>query len=170
MNLHSGDDAYVLRCEIRHQHTSHRPVHYIDAAYVARADRQIRSLVVTCGIQSWQVVRVMAEVGIHFEDVIVFLFDGPSESGDVSRAESQFSFSLYHEEAFWELLLHPSYYVGSAVGRVVFYHKNVEDFLQSEHRADDVLDIFFFIVSRNNYNAVTCLHNSLIIRDYTCLF
>ena len=114
-------------------------------------------------IKSWQVIGVMAEVGIHFKDVVVSLFDRPFEAGDVSCSQSEFAFSFNHEQTFGEFLLQTAYDVGRSVGRVVFDDQNMECLFQSEYCPDYILDVFLLIVSRNNHDTVTCLHGVSII-------
>ena len=48
----SRDKPYIFGSEIRHQHTSHRPVYHIHAADVARADGHIRSLFGTSPVEA----------------------------------------------------------------------------------------------------------------------
>ena len=51
----TSDDAYVLRCEVRHQYTAHRPVHNIHTAYVSRADGYVITLVGTLVVEARKV-------------------------------------------------------------------------------------------------------------------
>ena len=96
----------------------------------------------------------MAEVGIHLENVVILMLDGPLESGDVGGAEAELSLAFHHEEAVGEFLLHTAHDVGSAVGRVVLDDEDVEIFFKAEHRTDNVLDVLLFIISRYDDDAV----------------
>ena len=150
----ASDEAYVLRCEVRHQYTAHRPVHYIHTAYVARTDGHIITLVGTLGVKAWKIGWSMAEVGIHFENVVILMFYGPFESGNVGSTQTQLTLALYHKEAVGELGLHMANDVGCAVGRVVLDDEDVEIFLEGEHRTDNVLDVLLFIIGWYNDDAV----------------
>ena len=96
----------------------------------------------------------MAEVGIHFEHIVVLVFDGPLESRNVSGTQAQLSFALYHEKTVGELLLHPLHNVGGTVRRVVFDNQNMKILLQSEDCPDDILDVFLFVIGRYDNDAV----------------
>ena len=110
----------------------------------------------------------MAEVGIHFEYIVVSVFDRPFEAGDISGSQSELAFPFNHEQAFGKFFLQPANDVGRTVGRIVFDDQNVETFFQSEYCPDDIFDIFLLIVSRNYHNTVTCLHGvSIMSCKYT---
>ena len=152
----AGDEAHVFRGEVGHQHAPHGPVDHVDAADVARADGHVRPLVPAGGQEARQVGGVVAEVGVHLEDVFVVVLQGPAEAGDVGRAQSLLACALQHEEAAGEVLaLQQAFHdVRRAVRRVVFHHQDVETVLQSEDGADDVLYVFPFIVGRDDDDAV----------------
>ena len=42
----------------------------------------------------------MTEVGIHFKDILVCVFQCPFKSGNVGSTQSQFSFTFYHKKLF----------------------------------------------------------------------
>ena len=96
----------------------------------------------------------MAEVGVHFEDVVILMFYGPFESGDVGSTQAQLALTLYHKEAVGKLGLHTAYNVGCAVGRVVLDDEDVEIFLEGEHRTNDVFDVFLLVIGRYDNNAI----------------
>ena len=154
MDRQAGDDAHIFGCKIGHQYASHRPVDYIHTADIARADGHVIAFVGTLFIKAWQVGRSMAEVGIHFEHIIVLMFDGPLETGDIGGSEPEFPLAFHHEEAVGELPLHPADDVGSAVGRVILDDEDVEKLFQSEYRPDDVLDVLLFVIGRYDDNAI----------------
>ena len=80
MDLKACDEAYVLRCEIAHEHTAYRPIDNIDATDIPAAYGKVVSLIMAGCIEPWQVVGVMAEVGIHLEDIVVAVLQGPLEA------------------------------------------------------------------------------------------
>ena len=150
----AGDDAHILGGEVGHEHASHGPVHYVHAADVTRADGHVVTFCGTFVVKARKVGRCVAEVGIHLEDVVILMLDGPLESGDVGGAEAELSLAFHHEEAVGEFLLHAAHDVGSAVGRVVLDDEYVEILFKTEYRTDNVLDIFLFVISRYDDNAV----------------
>ena len=72
--LKSRDETHLFRGEITHQHPSDGPVDDIHTTDIATTDGQVVTLVVTSTVESWQVVGVVTEVGIHFEDIFVVVF------------------------------------------------------------------------------------------------
>ena len=88
MYIEACDEADVFRGEIAHEHPADGPVDDIDARHVAAADGEVVSLVVTGGIEPWQVVGVMAEIGIHLEDIFVVVLQRPLETRDIGGAQS----------------------------------------------------------------------------------
>ena len=94
VNLHSRNYADVLRCEIRHQHSAHRPVYHIHAAHLSRADGNIVSINRAGIIKSRQVLRIVAEIGIHLKNIVVTILYCPLKAGDVCCTKSQFASSF----------------------------------------------------------------------------
>ena len=86
------------------------------------------------------------------------MFQRPFEAYDIGSTQSQFAFAFYHEQTFGKLLLKGLDYVGSAIRRAIFYNQDMEYFFQGENGTDDVLDVFPFVVCRNDNDAVRCLH------------
>ena len=114
------------------------------------------------GIEAWQVVGVVAEVGVHLEDVAVVAFQSPLESGDIGRAKSQFSASFHDEEAALELVLHQVVdNVGRTVGTAIVDDQDVKVFLQAEDGSYDLLYVLLLVVRRDDDDAVALLHNRL---------
>lgn len=154
VNGQPRDEAHILGGEIGHQHAPHGPVHHIDTAHVARADGNIRTLLGASLVEARKVLGVMAEVGVHLEDVLVAALQRPFEAGDVGSAQAQLSFALHHEEPFGEFLLQGLYDGSCAIGRTVFDDKDVEAMFQGENGTNDILNILPFVVGRDNYNAI----------------
>ena len=86
--LQPRDDAHVFRGVVGHQDAPHGPVHHVHPVHVARPDGHVVPLLGASGVQSRKVVRVVAEVGVHLEDIVVFLRHSPFESCNVSCAEA----------------------------------------------------------------------------------
>ena len=160
VHLEAGDHPDILRCEIAHQHTSDGPVDDVHPADIARADSQVAAFVGTSAVEPRQVVGVVAEVGVHLEDVVVLPFQGPAEAGDVGSAQSELSLALEDEEPVGKLVGHQSFDdLCRAVGRPVVDDEDMETFLQAEDGADDFLDILLLVVGRDDDDAVACIHD-----------
>ena len=101
-------------------------------------------------MQSCQVVRIVGEVGIHLEDILIVALQGPLEAGDVSRAKTQLACPLYHEQAVTKLRHERFHDVGGAVGAVVVDNQNIERHRQVKDIADNLLDVLFLLVSRDD--------------------
>lgn len=149
------DDAHVFRGEVGHQHASHGPVHHVHAAHVARTDGHVGSLLGTGLVEAGQVLGVVAEVGVHLEDVFVVVLQRPTEACDVGRAQAQLAATLHHEQAVGELFaLQAADNLGRTVGRPVFDDQDVETMLQGKDGPYDVLDILPLVVGRDDDDAV----------------
>ena len=149
------NDAHVFRGEVGHQHASHGPVHHVDAAHVARADGYVGSLLGTGLVEAGQILGVVAEVGVHLEDVFVVVLQRPAEACDVGGAQAQLTATLHHEQAVGELFaLQAADNLGRTVGRPVFDDQDVETMLQGKDGPYDVLDILPFIIGRDDDDAV----------------
>ena len=100
----------------------------------------------------------MTEVGIHFKDILVCVFQCPFKSGNIGSAQSQFPFTLNHKKPFGKFLLQGFYNGCRSVRRAVFYYQNMEYFGKAEYGTDDIFYVLPFIIGRDNYNAIRCLH------------
>ena len=105
----------------------------------------------------------MAEVGIHFEDVAIVMLQRPLETCDIGRSKAQFTTAFQYEETIGKLLLcHHTLHDGcGTVRRPVIDDQDMKTLLQAEHGTDNFLDILLFVIRRNNYNTVTCVHNNV---------
>ena len=160
MHLETSHQPYILRREIAHQHTADGPVHHVHATHIARADGQVVTLVGTGAVEPWQVVGVVAEVGVHLEDVAIVALQRPFKSCYIGRAQSLFPASLDDKQPVGKLGVHqPVHNLRRAVGRSVVNHEYVETLLEGEHRTNNLLDVLFLVVGRNDYNAVACAHS-----------
>ena len=105
-------------------------------------------------VESRQVLGIVAEVGIHFEDILITSLQCPLKAGYIGCSQSQLSFALHHEEAFRKLLLQGLYNGSRSVGRTVFNDKDVKTMFQSKNGTDDIFYILPFIVGGDDDNAV----------------
>ena len=82
------------------------------------------------GVEARQVVGIVAEVGIHLENVVVAVFERPLEASDVGGAETQFPTTLQNEQTVGKFFL--SHHIldngGSPVRRTVVDNEDVEAF------------------------------------------
>ena len=145
MHLEARDEPHVLRREIAHQHAPYGPVDNVHPTDVARAYGEVVALVVAGGVKARQVVRVVAEVGVHLEYVFILVLQRPLEARDVSRAKPQLARALDDEQAVAKLAVNQAMHDGGgAVGRAVVNHEDVETLFQREHRTYYFLDVFLF--------------------------
>ena len=102
----------------------------------------------------------MAEVGVHFEYVFVAVLQSPFETGNVCCAKAEFASALHQVQFVFELVGHQALYnVCGAIGRPVVNDQNMKAmFGQTDYGAYDILNVFFFVVGRNYYNAVALFH------------
>ena len=82
------------------------------------------------------------------------MLDGPLKTADVGRAEALFAAALHEVQPAREFALQALDDVGRAVGRAVVDDEDVERLLQAEHGADDVFDVLFLVVRRDDDDAV----------------
>ena len=151
--------AHVFRCKVTHQHTSDRPVHHVHTAHVTAADSHIVALVFAGCVQAWQIVRVVTEVGVHLEDVLVVALQCPLKAGNVSRAQSQFAATLHQVQLSAKLIGHQTTHNGSCtIRRSIVDHQYMETLLQPEYRAYDFLDILLLIIGWYDYYTIALLH------------
>ena len=161
VDLEAGDHAHVLGREIAHQHAPDGPVDDIDTAHIARTDSYIVALVMTGRVEAWQVGRVVTEIGIHLEDVVVIVLERPLETGDIGGAESEFAAALDEKQAVAKLVGHKALdYLGSTIRAAVVDDQDVKTLVQGENRTNDFLHIFLLVVCRNNYNTIAGIHTS----------
>ena len=80
MYRNAGNEADILGCKIGHQHPAHRPVDHIHG--------YIPSFFCASCIQTGQIIRIVAEIGIHLEDIFVGVLQCPFESCNVGSAQS----------------------------------------------------------------------------------
>ena len=74
----------------------------------------------------------------------------PAEASEIGSAESHFSFTFDHEQSFGELGLQCFDNSGSAIGRTIVDDQYVEWFAKLEYIANDIFNIFLFVVRWND--------------------
>ena len=159
MYFETRDDSNVLGGKVTHQYTTYRPVHNIYTTHIARADRHVVTLVMTGGIEPGQIVRIVTEVGIHLEDVVVVALQCPLEPGDISRSQTEFATPFDDKKTVAELSSHQSTnYRSCSVGRAIVNDKDMETLVQGEYRTDYFLDILLLIVGWNDNYTVALVH------------
>ena len=97
-------------------------------------------------MQTLQVIGIVREVGIHLENILIVAFQGPLETCDICRAQSQFSSPLNHEKTVSELVHQRLHDVGSAIWAIVVDNQDIESHGQVEHVANDLLDVLLFFI------------------------
>ena len=101
-------------------------------------------------MKACQVVGIVREVGIHFEDILIVAFQGPLEARDVGCAQSQFSSPLNHEKTVSELIHQRLHDVSGAVRAIIVYNQDIKSHRQVEHVANDFLNVLLFLVGGND--------------------
>ena len=86
--------AYILAGEIRHQHSAHRPVNYIDTVHITAADSHISPVFGAGIIELEQILRIMTKVGIHLKDIVILMLYSPLEAAYICGAESELALPL----------------------------------------------------------------------------
>ena len=146
VDIYSEHEAHVFGSEVRHEYASHGPVNDVDTGHVSATDSYVGTLVSTSVIEFEQVLRVVREVGIHFEDVVVLMLNSPFESAYICSAETLFAGTLYEEEFVFELfLLQTLNYVSCAVRRAVVDDEHVELNRQFLYGANNRFDILLLV-------------------------
>ena len=116
-----------------------------------------------CSVKARQVGRVVREVGVHLEDVVIAVIERPLESCDVGGAEAQLAAALHDEEAVGKLRVDEMmHYLGCSVGASVVDDEDVEALLEGEDGAYNLLDVFLFVICGDDYDAVAFVHTTFI--------
>ena len=110
-------------------------------------------------IEPGQVVGIVAEVGIHLEDIVVVVLQSPFEPSDISRSQTEFSTPFDNKEAVAVFSDHQSTHDSCrTVGRTIVDDKDMETLIQGEYRTDNFLDILLLIIGRNDNYTVALVH------------
>ena len=154
VDRYARDEAHVLAGIVGHEHTPHGPVDDVHARDIARAHGHVCAVLGAGLVEAFQVLGIVAEVGIHLEDIVVAGVERAAEALDVGRAETELAGTLGEQHAariLRHLLAHDG---GSAVGRVVVNHEHVEAVRQFHHCVDDCRRILSLVVHRYYHYAV----------------
>ena len=147
---HPENQAGVERCAVGEDDTIQGPVFHVTAPAVAGADCEVGAFVAAGCEQTWEVLRVVGKIGVHFEEIVIAAFQAPSKTGDIGRSQSQFACAFEEVEFLVENALQVAYDIRRAVRRAVVHDQYVKTLFQGEDRPDNRLDIFLFVVSRYN--------------------
>ena len=99
----------------------------------------------------YQVFRIVRKIGIHLEDVLIAASQRPFKAKNISSAKAELAGALCKMYLFGEYCLKLFYNIGSTVRRTVIYDEYMKVPCEGDHFPDDLLGIFFLVVSRN-YN------------------
>ena len=144
------DGPDIGRRVIGHDDAADGPVHDAHAVAVTRTYGEVAPLFRASGVQAKQIVGIVGKVGIHLEDVIVAMVQGPAEAGQIGGSESLFSAPLDQVEAVRELRLKPFHDAGRPVGGAVVDDKDVELADEGEHLPADGFNVLLFVVGRDD--------------------
>lgn len=158
---HACDCAHISRCEIRHQHASHRPVDHVYTRDIARSHTDIRSFILACMVEVGEVGGIMREVGIHLDDKLIVAFQSPLESVDIGCAQTEFAASALQIDASGVLTHLSAHGIGRAVRRPVINYEKIESVRELHDGIDHFLDILNFIVGRYDNKRITHKYLSL---------
>ena len=100
--------------------------------------------------QARQVGRTVGEIGVHFTNIVVAVFERPLESGQVGGSQAQFPAALQQEQPVREFLLQAFHRIGGPVRGPVVDDQDVVIPVQGEYGARDLLDVLDFVVGRND--------------------
>ena len=144
------DAPHIGRCKIAHHDAAHGPVNHADAVAVTGTHGQIGPLLGAGIVQAEEVLGVVGEIGIHFEDVVISLFQGPFEALQIGRSQSQLAAALYQVQPLRGRFLEFLHDGGGSVGGAVVYNQDVKVSGKGEYGGDDFADILLLIIGRNN--------------------
>ena len=97
----------------------------------------------------------MTEVSVHLKDIFILSLQRPLETAYISSSKTEFPTALNEEQAVLKLACHQIlYYLCRAVRTTIIDNKDVKLLFQSENSTDYLLDVFLFVVSRNDYYAI----------------
>lgn len=86
-NVHPGKHIYIPRAELGNQYAVPGPVYKAAALYIARTNGQIVTIFGANLIKPHQIVGIMAEIAVHFKDVLVGSIERPSKACNISGAK-----------------------------------------------------------------------------------
>ena len=105
---------------------------------------------------------VVTEVGIHLENVLIVVRQGPLESFDVGGTQSEFACTFVDKQTGSKLIRHQHLHDACCtVGRSVVDDEDMETLVEGEYRTNDLLDILLLVIGRYDDNTVAFVHNWL---------
>lgn len=151
-NGHPGDQANVDGSAKRKEFAVPGPVGQLAAADITRADHQISLL---CRFaHAGQILWIVAEITIHFYEIGIAVLKPPAKSGNIGGTQPHFTGAFEHKKPVWVLGLQCFDEIGGAVRGIVVYNKYMEGSGQLKDSVDHTSDIFPFIISGNNNQAI----------------
>ena len=96
--------------------------------------------------QAHQVRRVVREVGVHLEHVVVVARERPGKALEVGGAQAALARAMQDAYAAWEFLRQPLRDLAGAVWRVVVHHQHFEVVGLAKNGGDDRLEVFPLVV------------------------
>ena len=88
----------------------------------------------------------MGEIGIHLEDEPIAVGNGPLESIDVGRSQTQLTGPLQHVHAALMCGLHGLHDGRCTIRGIIIHDKDIEIGLEPEDMRQDILDVLLLVV------------------------
>lgn len=148
LDRHPGDQPGIDRTAPRKQDPVLGPVDIAAALYVPGTDRYVRALVFAGIIQPDQVLGIMREIGIHFEDERVIISDRPLESVDICRTQPQFTLTFLQEQLTGIFSLHLPDDCRRSIRGTIIDDQYMKTLAQLENSFQDCGDIFALVIGR----------------------
>ena len=111
---------------------------------------EVPALLRTGGVEAEEVVRIVREIGIHLEDVVIAVVQGPFEAGQVGRAQPLLPTPFKQVQPLREFRLQPFHDAGRPVGRAVVDDEDLEIPGQGKHLPRNGFDVLLLVVSRDD--------------------
>ena len=150
VDLDAEHGADVDGGAVGHQDAPHRPVDDVDAVAIAGADGHVGAALRAGFQQAGEVLRIVGEVGIHLEDIVIVALQRPAESGHVGRSKAELAAPFDQVQPLRELLLQVLDRSGGAVRRAVVDDQDVIAAFQVEDGPDDLGDVLDLVVGRDD--------------------
>ena len=148
VHLESCNQTNILGRKITHKDTTDWPINHIDARNIARTYCNIIPFIMSSSIKTWQIIRIMTEVGIHLEDEVIALLQRPFEAHDISSAQAQLTRTLQDMETVGKLIgLQLLNDVCCSVRTTVIDNKDVEFLLQAKNGTDDSFSLYVGMIT-----------------------
>ena len=151
----SQDQSRVERAALAEQAAHNWPVLCLTTPHVPRAQHHVN--IFERGAQRRERTRIVREIGVHLEDMLITPREGVVEAGPIRRAQALFASAVQHRHPLWEAGGERFRELASAVWRVVVDDQHVKCALSQDllHKG---LQVFDFVVGWDDDQAVVhCL-------------